>query len=158
MKVLTDTPDLLIVEDRPVLIAVLLIVFTLIFVGVGLALLMAGEWFGLLFALGGGGAGFVAFWGFVRRVQVVFHRPERYVEFRRRNMFNDSSVRHGLEEIERAEVEETYTSEGSHAYRVVLVVPQGQSAGRHPITVAYSSGTAHLRVAEAINSWLERAR
>ncbi|MEZ5721895.1 MAG: hypothetical protein R3D59_09655 [Paracoccaceae bacterium] len=94
MKILTDTPDLLIVEDRPVVLALALIGFILMFVGAGLAMILAGEWWGILFALGGGGMGFVAFWAFVRRVQVVFHRPDGYVELRRRNRFGGSRVRH----------------------------------------------------------------
>lgn len=157
MKVITNTPDLLVVEDRPVLIALLLIGFILVFLAVGLGLLLAGEWLGLVFALGGGGAGFLAFWGFVRRVQVVFHRPGAYVEFRRRNIFRGARVRHALGEINRAEVEENRSSDGA-TYRVVLVVPEGQSAGRHPVTLAYSSGRSHARAAEAINTWLEQAR
>jgi len=158
MKITTDTPDLLIVENRPVLLALGLTLFILVFVAIGVGLAMAGEWWGILFALGGGGIGFLAFWGFVRRVQVVFHRPEAYVEFRRRNLFGGSKVRHGLAEIDRAEVEESHSSESGPTYRVVLVAQRGQSAGRHPLTLAYSSGSSHHRVAEAINGWLDGAR
>ena len=96
MKIVTDTPDLLIVEDRPVLLALGLIGFILAFVAAGLAMVLAGEWWGLLFAIFGGGMGFIAFWAFVRRVQVVFHRPEGYVELRRRNLFGGTRVRHAL--------------------------------------------------------------
>ena len=158
MKITTDTPDLLIVESRPVLLAIGLTLFILVFVAVGVGLMMAGEWWGILFALGGGGMGFLAFWGFVRRVQVVFHRPGAYVEFRRRNIFGGSTVRHNLAEIGRAEVEESRSSDSGPTYRVALVVERGQSAGRHPLTLAYSSGSAHRRAAEAINAWLEAGR
>lgn len=158
MKVTTDTPDLLIVEDRPILLALGLVVFILVFVGIGLGLTLAGEWYGILFALAGGGAGFAAFWGFVRRVQVVFHRPEGYVEIRRRNIFGGSTVRHRLDEIDHAEIEESRSSDSGPTYRAVLVVARGQSAGRHPVTLAYSSGSGHRRAADAINAWLEAAR
>lgn len=154
MKVTTDTPDLLIVEDRPVILAIALTAFILIFIGAGIAVVMAGEWWGLIFLLGGGGFGFAAFWAFVRRVQVVFHRPEGYVEFRRRNIFGGSRVRHALAEVDRAEVEESRSSDSGPTYRVVLVFERGQSAGRHPVTLAYSSGSGHQRAAEAINDWL----
>lgn len=156
MKILTDTPDLLVVEDRPVLLALALIAFILMFVGAGLVMILAGEWWGILFALGGGGMGFVAFWAFVRRVQVVFHRPDGYVELRRRNLFGGSRVQHELAEIDRAVIEESQSSDSGTTYRVALVVEHGQSAGRHPITLAYSSGRGHHRAAEAINSWLEQ--
>lgn len=153
MKVTTDTPDLLIVEDRPVILALALTAFILIFIAVGLTVMMAGEWWGIVFALVGGGVGFAAFWGFVRRVQVVFHRPEGHVEFRRRNIFGGSRLRHA-----RAEVEESRSSDDGPTYRVVLVIEHGQSAGRYPVTLAYLSGSAHRRVAAAINSWLEGAQ
>jgi hypothetical protein len=158
MKVTTDSPELLVVENRPVLLALGLTLFILAFIAVGMAMMLAGEWWGLLVALFGGGIGFAAFWGFVRRVQVVFHRPEAYVEVRRRDIFGGSRVRHALAEIDRAEVEESYSSDSGPTYRVVLVVARGQSAGRHPVTQAYSSGAAHHRAAEAINSWLEAGR
>ncbi|MEZ5769672.1 MAG: hypothetical protein R3D80_19975 [Paracoccaceae bacterium] len=158
MKVTTNTPDLLVVEDRPVVLALALIVFILIFVGTGIGIAMAGELWGLLFALVGGGLGFAAFWAFVRRVQVVFHRPESYVEFRRRNLFGGSQLRHALAEIDRAEIEESQSSDNGTTYRVVLVIEHGQSAGRHPVTLAYSSGRAHHRAAEAINAWLGTGR
>lgn len=157
MKVTTDTPDLLIVEDRPILLAIGLIVFILIFVAVGLSMLGEGDWKGLLFSLLGGGMGLLAFWAFVRRVQVVFNRPRNYVEFRRRNIFNASKVRHALNEIDRAVVEESTGKDGP-TYRVALVIGGGQSAGRHPVTLAYSSGSAHRRVADRINAWLEAAQ
>ena len=158
MKVTTETPDMLIVDNRPVWLAFGLMALILIFVAVGLAMMIAGEWWGIIFALGGGGIGFIAFWAFVRRVQVVFHRPEAYVEIRRRNLFGGSTVRHALAEILRAEVEESRSSDSGPTYRVVLVIERGQSAGRHPVTLAYSSGSAHHRAAKAINAWLEASR
>jgi hypothetical protein len=154
MKVTTNTPDLLIVDDRPLFIGIMLILFILLFVGVGLGLVFAGEPLGLVFALMGGGLGAGAFIVFVRRVQVVFHRPEGYVEIRRKNAFRARKVRHALAEIDRAEVESSRTSEGATTYRTVLVIEAGQSVGRHPLTFAYSSGSGHRRVAEAINAWL----
>ncbi len=155
MRVTTNTPDLLVVENRPIFLALGLMLFILVFVAIGLGLMLAGEWWGLLFALVGGGIGFVAFWGFVRRVQVVFHRPDAYVEMRRRNIFRGSRVRHALAEIDRAEIEESHSSDSGPTYRVVLVIERGQSTGRHPVTLAYSSGSGHHRAAEAINAWLE---
>jgi hypothetical protein len=158
MKVTTDTPDLLIIEDRPIILGIALGAFILVFVGIGLGLALNGEPWGLLFALIGGGLGLGAFWAFVRRVQVVFHRPESYVEFRRRNIFGASRVRHALGEIERAEIEESSSSDNGTTWRVALVIEQGQSVGRHPITLAYSNGSGHHRTADAINRWLDAAR
>lgn len=158
MKITTDTPDLLIVEDRPILLGLGLIVFIMIFVGIGIGLMLSGEGWGITFTLIGGGLGFLAFWALVRRVQVVFHRPENWVEFRRKNILSGSRVRHALSDISRAEVESSHGSEGSTTYRVVLVFDRGQSLGRHPITLAYSSGSSHHLIQAKINNWLGKTR
>jgi hypothetical protein len=158
LKVAADTPDLLIIDDKPLLMGVMLIVFILIFLGAGFMIVMSGEPFGILFGLFGGGMGLVAFAVFVRRVQVVFHRSEGYVEFRRRNLFGGSRVRHALREIARAELEESRSDDGGPLWRVVLVIEEGQSVGRHPVTLAYTNGRGHQRAAEAINRWLDAAR
>ena len=158
MKVDTDTTDLLVIEDKPVILGLMLIVFILVFVGIGLWLMLSGEIWGLLFAAIGGGLGFAAFFAFVRRVQVVFQRPEGYVEFRRRNLFGASRKRYALTEIDRAEIEESRSAEGGSTWRVVLVIGQGQNVGRHPITLAFTNSSGHRRAAEAINRWLDAAR
>lgn len=154
MKVTTNSPDLLIIEDRPIFIAIALILFTLAFSGAGLFMIAEGEWWGLFFMLFGGGMGVLSFGIFVRRVQVVFHRPEGYVEVRRRNVFGAHKVRHDLTEIARAELQTNRGSDGPDTYRVVLVIDEGQSAGRHPVTRSFSNGSGHQTCMEAINDWL----
>lgn len=158
MKITSDTPDLLIVDDRPLFIGIMLTGFILVFVGVGVSIALTGELLGLLFAFLGGGLGLGAFAVFVRRVQVIFHRPDGYVELRRRNLFGGSRVRHDLREISRAEIEESHSSDNGTTYRVVLVIDAGQSVGRHPVTLAYSNGSGHHRAADAINRWLAQSR
>ena len=158
MKVKKNTDHTLIVEEVPWLFAIFFLMFILVFSGVGIALLLDGELAGLAFL--GFGAIIAPFmlYLFVRRVQVVFHRPEGYVELRRRNLFGGTRVRHALAEIDRAVIEESQGSDSGTTYRVALVIPAGQSAGRHPVTLAYSSGRAQHRAAEAINAWLQAAR
>jgi Na+-transporting methylmalonyl-CoA/oxaloacetate decarboxylase gamma subunit len=156
MKVTANTPDMLIVEDRPIFIAIMLTVLTLVFVGAGVGLLLAGELWGLMFAGLGGGIGFLFLFLFVRRVQVIFHLPERYVEIRRKNLFRARKVRHRLDEVSRA-ILETSRTDGTTTYRVTLVI-EGESAGRHPITLAYSNVGRHRECAAAINDWLDAVR
>ena len=62
-----------------------------------------------------------------------------------------------IAEIDRAEVEESYAADGS-TYRVVLVIGRGQSVGRHPLILVYTSSSAHNRAADAIKTWLEAGR
>lgn len=157
MKVTSNTADLLIIEDKPLFLGIMLVLFILAFAGAGIAMISSGAWWGAIFLVFGGGMGVAAFAVFVRRVQVVFHRSEGYVEFRRRNVFGGHRVRLPLNEISRAEIEESMSSDSGSTYRVVLVAERGESAGRHPVTIAYSSGRGHQLAAEAINAWLETA-
>jgi hypothetical protein len=153
MKIKTNTPDLLVVEERPWLLGLGIILFTLIFAAVGLFMLTDGEWMGLAFLLIGGGLGLLGFFAFVRRVQVVFFRPEGWVELRRANALRRSTVRHDLGEISRAIVE-TSRGENADLHRVTLEIDSGQSAGLHPLTQAYTNVGKHHAVARAINDWL----
>lgn len=153
MKITTDTPQLLIVENRPVVLGAVLIVFILVFLWAGMAMIGSGDWIGLVFIAFGAGSGFLAFWALVRRVQVVFDRATGTVEIRRRGLFSASRVRHKLTEIDRAVVEESRGTD-STTFRVALVIGTGQSAGHHPLTKSYSNSGAHARIAQRINAWL----
>ena len=42
--------------------------------------------------------------------------------------------------------------------QAVLETALGTSAGRIPVTFAYTSGSGHRRAADAINAWLEAGR
>ena len=155
MKIRRNTPDLLIVEDTPWLFGLMIIGFILVFCGVGLSLVLSGEWMGFMFFFLGGGLGLAAFWAFVRRVQVVFHRPGAWVEIRRANVFRKMATRYDLAGVHRALVETTH-SDGSTLHRIALEVEKGGVSGRKPLTLAYSNiGDPH-GVAKTINSWLDR--
>lgn len=154
MKVTTDTPDLLVIDDRPLFLAIMLILFILAFVGVGFFLVSEGIWAGLIFGGFGGALGLAGYALFVRRVQVVFHRPEGWFEIRRKSLFSSEKVRHALSEISHAEIAVLRSTGTSNTWRVEMVIPEGESAGRHPITLSYSNGPGHQRCKDAINRWL----
>lgn len=158
MRVIRNTPEQLILANRPWLIGVMLILFILVFVGSGLAMLLSGEWAGLIFAGAGGGIGFIAFAAFVRRVQVILDRVDGTITLRRRSVFGYSQVEHELAHLREAVLEATTTSKGGTLYRPVLVLDGGMSAGRHPITQAYTNGRGPQRMADAVNAWLDRAQ
>ena len=157
MKVTRNTPDQLIVADVPWLIGLMLILFIMVFVGAGLALVLDGELFGLLFVLGGGGIGLVAFAAFVRRVQVILDRPTDSITIRSRTLFGYSQVQHQLSNLSRAVLESTMSSKGNTLHRPTLVLTKGMSAGNHPIVAAYSNTGGAGRVVTAINNWLDAA-
>ncbi len=155
MKVRRNTPDLLIVEDTPWLFGLMITGFILVFCGIGLGLMFSGEWIGLLFFFFGGGMGLVAFWAFVRSVQVVFHRPGGWIEIRRANVFRKHKSRYDLAGVQSAHVETTHSDKGT-LYRVALIIESGGVSGSKPLTLAYSNIGDPKGVAATINTWLDR--
>ncbi len=160
MKITRNTPGQLILSNTPWLIGIMLVLFILCFVGAGLFMVTQGGeglWFGILFALFGGGLGFGAFCAFVRRVQVILDRPTNSILIRRQSVFGYHTVEHKLSNLSHAEVETTTSTSDkgtSKMHRPVLVLDKGMSAGRHPIVEAYVSGHGSHRMVDAINDWL----
>ncbi|MCF6431688.1 hypothetical protein [Leisingera sp. MMG026] len=163
MKITRNTPEQLILADNPWFIGIALTLFILVFVGAGLGAASTGGanlWFGIFFALAGGGMGFAAFCLFVRRVQVILDRSGGSIVIRRQSVFGYSEAEHRLADLSHAEVESTTSrSEGRTRtlYRPVLVLDGGMSAGRHPVVEAYTNGRGPLQLADAINAWLPAA-
>ena len=81
MKVKTNTPEILVIGSTPWILGAALILFTLFFAAIAMGLILSGKLMGLAFLLGVV-LGLAAFSVFVRRTQVVFHRPEGWVEIR----------------------------------------------------------------------------
>jgi hypothetical protein len=159
MKVTRNTPDQLIIADTPWLISIALTCFILIFVAAGLLAASEEPWFGFPFATIGAGIGAVAFWAFVRRVQVIIDRPANTLTIRRQSILGYQSVTHALSDLSRAVVETSVSnnrSSGSRTpmNRATLIFDTGMSAGAHPITEVYTSGQGASRAARAINTWL----
>ena len=157
MKVLRNTPQQLIVEDRPWFFS----------------LLLAAMFLGMLVAVGstmGEGRYFLAAFVFlvslavfaplayflVQRVQIVFDAPRNLLEIRRRTLRGYRVICHELSDFERA-ITETSRGDGSETHRTTLILARGMSAGKHPMTPAYSSGNGAHRITAAINDW-NRAR
>ena len=156
MKVKQNTPDLLILEERPWLLAVVLMAGGLAFLGAGLAAAIDGQMIGLLFVFFS-----LIWWGvlylFVQRTQVVFNGLDGWVEIRSKTLLGYSKTRHDIAEIERA-IYQSMSSDGGKTHRVALVVPNGQSAGIHPVTRAYTGGGSAMIASNAINTWLTSFR
>ncbi len=156
MKVATDTPDLLILEDRPLLVAGILLVVLLGMVGIGIAQIAAGETVsGLAFGLLGGGFAFGGILAFVRRNQLVLDRAGGQVLMRRRSLLGYSERRFELAHLDKAVVQ-TSRSGDSDTHRMALVFGRGAQVGTHPFTLVYTSGRGARRGADTVNAWLER--
>jgi hypothetical protein len=158
MKVTRDTPDQLILANTPWLLGGGLIFFIMAFVAPGLLIMYDGVWQGAIFALAGGGMGFIAFAVFVRRTQLILDLPSDSVTMRWRTVFGFKEVRHTLSNLARAELESTQSSKGGTLYRPVLILSQGMSAGTHPIIPSYTNTKGPRRLVDAVNGWLSNAR
>ena len=149
MKVTRQTEHRLIVEDRPLLISIMLGLFFLGTLTGMLISVSAGEVAVTLFF-----AAFTAFialfiFVFVRRVQVIFDRTDNTIKFRARNMRGFTEIVHPLSDLSHA------IKEGYDTARCVLIFDKGMSEGQHPLTAYSTSGPAPQRVTDAINAWLK---
>lgn len=153
MKVKKNTDHTLIVEDAPWFFGLMMVLFILVISSIGLVMLLDGELAGLIFL----GVGVIVLpliaYLFIRRVQVVFYRPEGWVEIRRANLLRQSKARYTMNEVKRAVVQST-RSDNNTLYRVALVMEKAGVQDTKPLTTSYSNvGKPHAS-AEAINAWL----
>ncbi len=157
MQIVRDTPDQLIIANRPLAIGVGITLFILIFAAAGLIIATEEPWFGLLFGgtgvlLGGG-----AFAAFVRRTQVILDRSRGEIIIRRRSVFGYGETVLPLAPLTGAELQTTRSStpdgRGTTLYRPVLML----GAGPHPIMQSYTNGTGPKKLVDAVNRWLDAA-
>lgn len=162
MKIYRNTPDLLVAERVPLLLAIGLFGFVMAFVTPGVLLVFAGEWLGLAFGTLGGGLGIAAMCVFVERLQVILDAAAQTATIRRRTMLGHRETTLPLVELVRATTESTTSSGKSRQrlFRPTLVLDDGTGAGEilHPITEVFSSGTGAARLVAAINDWLAASR
>ena len=152
MKITHDTPDLLVLEDVPWMLGILFVAMVLIPVGVGLTMLLSGEWTGIFVALGGAAFGGIFFAAFVRRTRLVLDRKAGMAELKRRSVLGLKTWTWRLDEIDRAWAESSM-SQKSTTSRPVLILTTG---ARQAINPVYSSGQGAARATTAINRWLGR--
>lgn len=158
MRIRQDTPDRLVLEDRPWLLGSILAAVTL---GLGaLALTLGADslWRGFGLGLGAAlfGAGFVAF---VRRVIVIFDRGAGAVVIRSVGLLGQTEATHPLTAITYARVQTAVNrstsqtgklASTSETHRVVLDL-HGSTL---PLTQVYSGGPGAAACAAAVNRWL----
>lgn len=156
MKILRNTPDQLILENKPVWLAVCVTGFGLLFAGIGAVTVPADRGTGILFIVAGLFVAFVFNMIFVRRSLLILDRSRNLVDLRRRSWFGDKTWTWELRYLDRAVIEGGY-SKDTNTQRAALVIAGGMDAGTHPITLVFSSGPGAQRAADAINGWLDSA-
>lgn len=152
MKVIHRTDQLLMVEDRPWLIGVLMIVMALVFAFGGMALLASGEIFGGLMMLGIG-VGVPVLIGalMVQRVRLTFDRGAGTVTRTRRSVLGLTQTVHRLDRLDGARVGVSTDSDGS-TYRMELDLRDPPEIV--PFTSYHTSGRRPEEMAQAVNDWL----
>jgi hypothetical protein len=161
MKIIAESPDRLMLEDRPWILGGILVGVILFFVLIALLTAQGNLWLGLGMGLGAAMFG-LAFVVFVRRVIVIFDRGARAVVIRSVSLLGQSEQTLALAHLRGAVVETSISrssgggrrSGTSKTHRPALQTPDGLV----PLTQIYSGGPGAERAAAAINAWLGGAR
>jgi len=156
MKVIHRTDTLLMIEDQPWLIGVLMIVMALVFAFGGMALLVSGELFGgLMMFLVGVGVPVLIGALMVQRVRVTFDRTAGTLTRTRRSVLGLTRTTHALDRLEGARVGISTDSDGT-TYRTELDLRDPVET--MPFTTYYTSGRRPEEMVRAVNDWLGQSR
>lgn len=169
MKVTHSSPDLLMIEDMPWFMAIMLGLFTVFFAGVGLLVMPQTLVGGLVFLIGGGGLGFAGVCIFVERLQVILDARAGTAILRSRTILRHRETVFDLSDVIRATGESTLSGGETSTdpsrvrrpvHRPTLVLRDGAGGAplSHPITEIYDSSRASAEVVRAINHWLAELR
>jgi hypothetical protein len=152
MKVLHDSDTLLMLEDRPWRIGILMIVMALAFAFGAMALIGAGQVpGGILMALVGVGVPVLLGALFVQRVRLTLDRKTGLVTRTRRSVLGLTQATHPLQRLTGARVGASVDSDGA-TYRMELCLADPPETV--PFTTYYTSGQRPHRMAEVVESWL----
>lgn len=158
MRIVQDTPNLLVIEDRPVVLGTVLGAMVVMLLGLAFLTFAAEPWLALGGSLGAALLG-VAFAAFVRRVFVAFDRAAGSVVIRSASIFGQTEEQLPLSEIIEAMVDTTASldSPGSknrntQTHRPVLRLKGGRL--NQPLTKVFSGGKGAAKIVDAINRWL----
>jgi hypothetical protein len=156
MKVIHRTDQHLMIEDRPWLIGVLMIVMALVFAFGGMALLASGEVFGgMMMLVIGVGVPVLIGALMVQRVRLTFDRSTGTVTRTRRSVAGLTQTVHRLDRVDRARVGVSTDSDGS-TYRMELDLRDPPET--LPFTSYHTSGRRPEEMAQAVNDWLGPSR
>ena len=150
MRVVSYKPEMLIVEDRPLLWAILLAIGVLLGIGVFLGGLMSLDL--IRFFWGGGftALALVMFALILRRVRIYLDRGRNLVELRTRTLRGTTRQQFRLQDLEQALVQISAGERDTFRLALAFSGPDGVI----PTRQAYDSSAASQRAADAINAWL----
>lgn len=152
MKVIHRSDTLLMIEDRPWLIGILMIGMALIFLVGAMALLSSGEIFGgAMMGLIGVGVPVLIGALMVQRVRLTFDRKAGQITRMRRSVLGLTRVTYPLDRLVEARVGAGRDSDGT-TYRMELRL--ADPVETVPFTSYHTSGRKPDEMAQAVNDWL----
>lgn len=152
MKVVHRSDQLLVIEDRPWFIGIVMIGMTLVFVFGSMTLVSAGEVLGgLMMLLVGGGVPLLIAALMVRRVRLTFDRGQGLVTRTSRSVRSLTRQDYALDRLEIAQLGISTDSEGT-TYRTELRLKAPLETV--PFTTYYTNGRRPEQMVRAVNDWL----
>lgn len=156
MKVIHRSDMLLMLEDRPWVLGLLLIVFALVFAFGGMAMMGEGKVLsGVFLALLGIGTSLLMGTKMVRRVRVSLDRTTGQITRIERSVRGLTQTTYALDRLQEARVGVSYDSDGN-TYRTELHLTGPEETV--PFTSYYTSGKKPEAMAKAVNDWLTAPR
>ena len=152
MKVIHHTEQLLMIEDRPWFIGIMMIVMALVFAFGGMAILASGEIFGgVMMLLIGVGVPLLIGALMVQRVRLTLDRSSGLLTRTVRSVRGLSEESHPLDRLSRATVGVSTDSDGT-TYRTELHLADPPQVVL--FTSYYTSGRKPEAMAQTVNNWL----
>ena len=156
MNVTQSTPEFLTLDEKPWLVGLLIFGMGLLFGAIGVAVLMDGEPGGVGILVVSASILFAGYW-VVERTQIVFNRPESYVEFRKISLRRTKVTRYELNDVDSTAVEERKQLSGNSKLkvsRINLVLNEVGGQRYIPFTSSLSTGDEASWLSPKINVWL----
>ncbi len=156
MKVIHRTDQVLMIEDRPWLIGILMIGMALIFAFSGMAMLAAGEVFGgLMMLMIGVGVPVLIGAVMVQRVRLTLDRSAGTVTRTRRSVLGLTQTTYRLDRLDEAHVGVSTDSDGTTRRMELSFRDPSETV---PFTTYYTSGGKPEAMAGAVNDWIQLGR
>lgn len=155
MKVIHRSDAQLVLEDRPWLLGLLMILMAVGFLAFALSLLSTGEVAGgLSLAVVGVGVPSVVGSMMVQRVRLTLDRSTGLVTRTRRSVLGLTQETYPLRRLAEARIDSTRGKDGgTHRMELRLIDPSATV----PFTTYHAGGSKARRMAEAVNDWLRGA-
>ncbi len=154
MHIKLDTPERLVLTDRPMVLAISLSTVLVILIGFAMAAAAQGEGTvaAILLAVTAVVAGIAAV--FIRRCDLILDRPSATVHLHSSTLLGKSWLNWPLSDVTGATVQSSRNEDSGITHRPALTLTNGLT---HPLTPVYTSGQGANRTVAAIQRWLTGA-